>query len=104
MEKQKEFQARERKIRYFLALEFFLLIDLIEMDYGDDPAEDEDLKEKLKQKQKDRESVKSKVDSRVGDLVKLLFDLKMFESTLVEMELDIKKMPYAFYKIVWLIL
>jgi poly [ADP-ribose] polymerase len=35
----------------------------------------------------------SKLDSRVQDLVKLIFDLKMMENVMTEMEYDIKKMP-----------
>lgn len=60
--------------------------DLIEMDYGNEAeADDEELKEKLAEKRKARENTTCKTEPRVAELVKLMFDMKMFESTLLSM-------------------
>lgn len=64
---------------------------LIEIDYG---ADEEPKKDESKKKEKKPVSrAGSKLDDRVQDLVKLIFDLKMMETSMVEMEFDVKKMP-----------
>lgn len=62
----------------------------IEIDYL---ADDEDNQAALKQKAKEMKSKKSKLDKRVQEIVELIFDIKAMQDTLVEMEIDIRKMP-----------
>jgi len=66
---------------------------LIEIDYGADASEDEKKVEKVKEKAKKIVNTKSDLDERVQNLVKLIFDLKMMETTMSEMEFDVKKSP-----------
>lgn len=67
---------------------------LIEIDYSVDNNEPEkEEKKDKKEKKPARSESSSKLDPRVQDLVKLIFDLKMMESVMAEMEFDVKKMP-----------
>eukprot|EP01112_Ceratiomyxa_fruticulosa_P003582 TRINITY_DN138_c0_g1_i5.p1 TRINITY_DN138_c0_g1~~TRINITY_DN138_c0_g1_i5.p1 ORF type:complete len:680 (+),score=156.34 TRINITY_DN138_c0_g1_i5:230-2269(+) len=63
---------------------------LIEIDYGHDEPEKPIVSTKGKEK---AITTKSKLDPKVQELIKLIFDLKMMERTLVELEFDINKMP-----------
>jgi len=68
---------------------------LIEIDYGAE-AEVEEKKEKepADSPKKDKKDLPgSTLDAKVQDVVKLIFDIKMMEHVMVEMEFDIKKMP-----------
>jgi len=62
---------------------------LIEIDYGvDAPVEPIEIKNPEK-----KNAAQSKLDDRVQELVKLIFDLKMMERAMKEMEFDIEKSP-----------
>ena len=79
--------------------------DLIEMDHGNDDDADDDneksdedvedvINNKLEEKRQSRATMPgSKLNIRVQELIKLIFDIKMFESTLVSYDIDVKKMP-----------
>eukprot|EP01098_Paradermamoeba_levis_P003195 TRINITY_DN1486_c0_g1_i2.p1 TRINITY_DN1486_c0_g1~~TRINITY_DN1486_c0_g1_i2.p1 ORF type:complete len:482 (-),score=187.38 TRINITY_DN1486_c0_g1_i2:17-1405(-) len=60
----------------------------IDIDYsgGDDGEDLQSLKKKMKDS-------KSKLDGRVQDLISLIFDIQLMEESLMEMEIDLKKMP-----------
>eukprot|EP01125_Pyxidicula_operculata_P012134 TRINITY_DN3984_c0_g1_i1.p1 TRINITY_DN3984_c0_g1~~TRINITY_DN3984_c0_g1_i1.p1 ORF type:complete len:919 (+),score=265.76 TRINITY_DN3984_c0_g1_i1:39-2795(+) len=63
----------------------------IEIDYSNQGDDDED--DALKKAAKFQTDDKSKLDKRVQSLVSLIFDLKVMEESLKEMEIDLKKMP-----------
>ena len=75
--------------------------DLIEMDHGNDDEEEEeekDIEGELEKKRQARNTTSttpssSKLDARVQELIKLIFDLTMFEQTLMSYDIDVKKMP-----------
>jgi len=67
---------------------------LIEIDYGNEDEEEEDSKGKEEKQEKEEKRLpKSSLDPKVEDLVTLIFDIKMMEDVMKEMEFDIKKMP-----------
>lgn len=64
---------------------------MIEIDYGNDAEEEE--KDTAKKDEKPKPEVESKLDKRVQDLIKLIFDMNMMETTMKELEFDCKKQP-----------
>ena len=72
------------------------LYTMIEIDYGnsDDEKEKDEAAAKKKEEAKEpKEEPKSKLDPRVQDLVRLIFDMKMMEQVMKELEFDCKKQP-----------
>jgi len=66
---------------------------LIEIDYGsDEPEKEKDTSEDSPKKDK-KDATVSTLNHRVQDVVKLIFDIKLMEHVMVEMEFDIKKSP-----------
>ncbi len=66
----------------------------IQIDYGNDDDDGGGGKPNGKPKGKRmHHDAKSKLDKRVQDFVSLIFDIKLMEQALVEMEIDLKKMP-----------
>eukprot|EP00294_Goniomonas_avonlea_P012894 CAMPEP_0114554936 /NCGR_PEP_ID=MMETSP0114-20121206/8477_1 /TAXON_ID=31324 /ORGANISM="Goniomonas sp, Strain m" /LENGTH=645 /DNA_ID=CAMNT_0001740019 /DNA_START=6 /DNA_END=1943 /DNA_ORIENTATION=- len=63
---------------------------LLEMDYGDEPEEEKPLVKAAKPAVQRKEST---LDPKVQNLVRLIFDMKMMEQTMISMEYDVKKMP-----------
>jgi len=66
---------------------------LIEIDYGNDKEEEKKPAKRDVSPAKEKKLVESKLDPRVQELIRMIFDMKMMENTLVEMEFDIKKSP-----------
>eukprot|EP01111_Echinosteliopsis_oligospora_P002119 TRINITY_DN1310_c0_g4_i1.p1 TRINITY_DN1310_c0_g4~~TRINITY_DN1310_c0_g4_i1.p1 ORF type:complete len:475 (-),score=114.93 TRINITY_DN1310_c0_g4_i1:33-1457(-) len=71
------------------------LYTMVEIDYGADSEEPEKKKKEGggEVSKTPRTQTASKLHDKVQDLVKLIFDLKMMESTMAEMEFDVKKSP-----------
>jgi poly [ADP-ribose] polymerase len=66
----------------------------VHIDYtqpADQPADDDDGEDGDSKEAKDAPS--SKLDTRVQTLVELIYDKKMMEKQMVEMDFDVKKMP-----------
>lgn len=67
---------------------------MIEIDYGNDKDDDaEDASKKVKKETESKPEAESKLDKRVQELIKLIFDMKMMESVMKELEFDCKKQP-----------
>lgn len=67
---------------------------MIEIDYGNDKDDEaEDAAKKVKKEAEAKPEAESKLDKRVQDLIKLIFDMKMMESVMKELEFDCKKQP-----------
>eukprot|EP00727_Mastigamoeba_balamuthi_P014275 m51a1_g9470 hypothetical protein (661) ;mRNA; f:574726-577270 len=70
--------------------------DLIAIDYGvgDDEEEEDKKKQQLKKEAAAKAAnKKSELDERLQDLIRLIFDMKMMERVMQEMEFDVKKSP-----------
>ena len=65
--------------------------DLLEMDYGESDEEDDDKKD-VKPDVKKPE-VASKLHPKVQSLIKMIFNTKEWEESVMEMNFDIKKAP-----------
>lgn len=67
---------------------------MIEIDYGNDKDDEaEDAAKKVKKDAEAKPEAESKLDKRVQELIKLIFDMKMMESVMKELEFDCKKQP-----------
>ena len=67
---------------------------MIEIDYGNDKDGDaEDAPKKVKKDAEAKPEAESKLDKRVQELIKLIFDMKMMENVMKELEFDCKKQP-----------
>lgn len=60
------------------------------MDFGEDDDEEKATPEDSNDK---RDRFVSKLDPRVQELVKLIFDIKIFNETMRSFEIDTKRMP-----------
>lgn len=61
----------------------------IEIDYSGDDTDELAIKQKAQELRRN----KSKLDKRIQDLVGLIFDIKAMQDTLLELEIDVNKMP-----------
>ena len=67
---------------------------LMEMDYGTDNLKEEVKKVKAEKKKAEPQKKKEcTLDPKVQDLLRLIFDMKMMEHVMAEMEYDVKKNP-----------
>jgi poly [ADP-ribose] polymerase len=66
----------------------------MEMDYGTDNLNEEVQKKKKEDKTaSNKPKAESKLTSKLQDLIRLIFDMKMMEKVMAEMEYDVKKNP-----------
>ncbi len=63
---------------------------LVDIDYNEEEEEEEESKKPIIQTIKIEES---KVDKRVRDLISLICDIKAMNQTMIELQIDVKKMP-----------
>ncbi|KAI3380013.1 hypothetical protein SNEBB_000031 [Seison nebaliae] len=63
----------------------------LDIDFSDEKSKEDD--EKLKLAKKANEKIESKLKKEVKELMELIFDIEQMKSTLLEFEIDLKKMP-----------